>query len=179
MKMPDILGHTNQLPPKVILLSLAASIISVLAALYTEILFKSGSVNHNDFLEKQFWLYFYGVIISSLLHCVGTSNYGVQSLVLDVQDLKLSMVVLYWLVLAFDSMGGLVVATVLKLMDNIVKEYSTSAATVGTAIVCAIMFPNSFKFSWFVIASFNVLIVGIVIYEKGRKKVFKKEVIAI
>ncbi|XP_059081888.1 uncharacterized protein LOC131879550 isoform X2 [Tigriopus californicus] len=170
MKMPDILGHTNQLPPMVILLSLAASIISVLAALYTETLFKAGSPDHDNFLEKQLWLYFYGVIISGLLHYLRNNHYGVQSLVLDVKGLKLSMVALYLMVLTFDSMGGLVVATVLKVLDNVVKEYSTSAATVGTAVVCAILFPNSFKFSWFIIASFSILIVGIVIYEQGRSK---------
>jgi hypothetical protein len=38
--------------------------------------------------------------------------------------------------LLFASLGGLVVASILKYLDNIVKEYTGSVANILTAVAC-------------------------------------------
>ena len=54
------------------------------AAVYTEQLFKSGSKGES-FLDQQFWLYFYGILVASGLHLFNTPGYAAQSLIKDVQ----------------------------------------------------------------------------------------------
>ena len=58
--------------------------VSVGAAVYTEQLFKSGSKGET-FLDQQFWLYFYGILVASGLHLFNTPGYAAQSLIKDVQ----------------------------------------------------------------------------------------------
>ena len=68
------------------------------------------------------------------------------------------------------SIGGLVVATILKFLDNIVKEYSGSVANVLTAIVCSYAFPDKFQFTIFIIMSLCFLLFGIYLYETNKVK---------
>ena len=58
--------------------------VSVGAAVYTEQLFKSGSKGES-FLDQQFWLYFYGILVASGLHLMNAPGYNAQSLIKDVQ----------------------------------------------------------------------------------------------
>ncbi len=43
------------------------------------------------------------------------------------------------------SCGGLVVAAILKFLDNIVKEYSGNMANILTAVFCSFFFPDKFQ----------------------------------
>ena len=52
---------------------------------------------------------------------------------------------LFLFALCIGSVGGLVVAAILKFLDNIVKEYSGSIANVLTAVVCSVLFPDKFQ----------------------------------
>ena len=44
--------------------------------------------------------------------------------------------------LLFSSVGGLVVAAILKKLDNVVKEYSYCTANMFTAILSSFLFPE-------------------------------------
>eukprot|EP00095_Tigriopus_kingsejongensis_P002519 maker-scaffold185_size275389-snap-gene-1.34 protein:Tk02519 transcript:maker-scaffold185_size275389-snap-gene-1.34-mRNA-1 annotation:"ZK370.7" len=158
MKVPDLLANTNELPTKALALAIVASTISVAAAVYTEVLFKSGcnskDASSASFLEKQFWLYFYGMVTAAFIHGATFSTYGMTEFIHDMKVTKPYLLIMYVLALAFDSVGGIVVATVLKVLDNVVKEYSASAANLGTAISCAVFFPKKFQFSTYDLIGF-------------------------
>ena len=84
--------------------------------------------------------------------------------------------------LVFSSVGGLVVAAILKKLDNVVKvnnfilsykiwcryfqEYSYSTANMFTAVICAFLFPDKFEITVFIILSMAFLFCGIFFYEK-------------
>ncbi len=54
--------------------------ISVGAAVYTESLFKGGSVKGESFLDQQFWLYLYGMSVATFVHVVTNPTYGISNL---------------------------------------------------------------------------------------------------
>ena len=72
------------------------------------------------------------------------------------------------LALVFSSMGGLVVASILKKLDNIVKEYSGATANMFTAIICSFMFPEKFSFTIYIFLAMMLLFGGIYLYETQK-----------
>ena len=68
--------------------------------------------------------------------------------------------------LIFSSVGGLVVAAVLKKLDNVVKEYSSATANMFTAVISATLFPDKFKITVFILLAMFLLFSGIFLYEK-------------
>ena len=59
-------------------------LISVGAAVYTEQLFKSGSKGET-FLDQQFWLYFYGILVTSMVHFISVPYYTTRLLIKDIE----------------------------------------------------------------------------------------------
>ena len=68
--------------------------------------------------------------------------------------------------LLFSSVGGLVVAAILKKLDNVVKDYSSATANIFTAVICAILFPDKFQITVFILLAMGLLFIGIYLYEK-------------
>lgn len=61
--------------------------VSVCAAVYTESLFKSGGATKGEsFLDQQFWLYFYGILISVVVHIIPNPYYGIGQYIRDVES---------------------------------------------------------------------------------------------
>ena len=145
-------------------------IFAVGAAVYTETLFKSGGGKGESFLDQQFWLYLYGIGVASTVHVLSGANYGLPSLLKDFS--VMSDKVFYYLIFAMfvGSIGGLVVAAILKYLDNIVKEYSGSVANVLTAVTCSFLFPDKFRFTLYVVMSLGFLLFGIYLYETKKIK---------
>ena len=63
-------SSANSVPAVAFLMALVVSGNSVGAAVYTESLFKTGT---DKFLEQQFWLYLYGLLVTLLVH-IATSG---------------------------------------------------------------------------------------------------------
>ena len=55
------------------------------AAVYTETLFKSGGAKGETFLDQQFWLYLYGLIVATVVHTVTNPAYTVYSFLDGIQ----------------------------------------------------------------------------------------------
>merc|ERR1719431_303022 len=147
------------------------SVNSVGAAVYMESLFKTSGQN---FMEQQIWLYFYGVLVSSVMHMITATNVNPM----DAIDKLLSgsegggrVQILFFVAIMFSSVGGIMVAAILKLLDNVVKEYSGAVGNIGSAIVCAIFFPERFTFTPSIIVSMVLLSGGIYLYETAKPKV--------
>jgi chromate transport protein ChrA len=68
------------------------------------------------------------------------------------------------------SVGGIVVASILKLLDNIVKEYTGNTANILTAVMCAVLFPDKFEFTVYIMLSMACLFTGIYLYESKKAK---------
>ncbi len=143
---------------------------SVGAAVYTETLFKSGGGKGETFLDQQFWLYLYGMAVATVVHIFTGANYGPASFFSDVSGMSSKVLTLLTLAIFVGSIGGLVVAAILKYLDNIVKEYSGSVANVLTAITCSYLFPDKFSFTIYVILSLCCLLCGIYLYETKKIK---------
>ena len=121
--------------------------LTVCAAIYTEYLFKKKDKNDDTFLEQQFWLYLYGMFTSLVLHIINNPAYGPIDTMQSFHDISLNVYMMLCFSMVITSCGGIVIATILKFLDNIVKEYSGSMANVITAIVCNLLFPNKFQVS--------------------------------
>ncbi len=106
---------------------------SVGAAVYTEQLFKSGNVGES-FLDQQFWLYSYGSLVAFLVHLISNPAYFVPELAQDLQAVSQQVGLFLCVAILFASLGGIVVASILKYLDNIVKEYTGSVANILTAV---------------------------------------------
>jgi len=90
----------------------------------------------------------------------------------------------------FASLGGLIVASILKYLDNIVKEYTASVANIITAVASrylssywksslnsnhaffrfSFLFPDKFKFTLYIVLSMASLLSGILLYETKKAK---------
>ena len=68
--------------------------------------------------------------------------------------------------LLFSSIGGLVVAAILKKLDNVVKEYSSATANMFTAVLSSLLFPDKFEITVFILLAMALLFTGIYLYEK-------------
>lgn len=160
----------NAVPLLAIVLAVIASCNSVGAALYTEHLFKSSNVKGETFLDQQFWMYFYESLVAILLHSITNSSYTVMSLTSDLLDMKTSLQLTLFIAIMCGSIGGIVVASILKLLDNIVKEYTGNTANILTAVLCAILFPDKFEFTVYIMLSMACLFSGIYLYESKKVK---------
>ena len=80
-------------------------------------------------------------------------------------NLGLNIKILVVVAILFASLGGLMVAAILKRLDNIVKEYSSATANTFTAILCAMLFPDQFTLTVFIFISMLLLFTGIYLYE--------------
>jgi len=68
-KLTDITATdgVNNIPLNAYLMAMIVSFISTGVSLYQELLFKNGSEN---FLDQQYWLYFYGMIVTVAAHLI-------------------------------------------------------------------------------------------------------------
>ena len=76
------------------------------------------------------------------------------------------MLIFLVLGLLFTSIGGFIVATILKRLDNVVKKYSSATANIFTAVLSALLFPDKFKMTVFIVLAVLLLFNGIDLYEK-------------
>jgi len=156
----------NAVPLSAILLAIIASSISVTAAIYTERLFKSGN---DTFLDQQFWLYLYGATVALIIHTVNKA-YFLGSFLSDLNSMGGFLRFVLCVAVFFGSIGGLVTASILKHLDNVVKEYSASCANIAVAVVCSFLFPDKFQFTVYMMMSMAVLLTGIFFYERFKAK---------
>jgi len=164
-KLGDLLsvGEVNQIPMMAIIFAVITSFNSVGAAVYTESLFKTSGEN---FLDQQFWLYLYGMIVAAGVHVVSANNINPLYHAALLADMATRVKVLLVVALFFGSVGGLVVATILKKLDNVVKEYSSATANLFTAVLCSFFFPEKFSFTIYIMFAMVLLFTGIFMYER-------------
>jgi len=168
-KIGDMAGVSSgpSIPPIAFVLAAIASLNSVGAALYTESLFKKQGEN---FLDQQFWLYFYGMWVAAGVHVISFSNLSLDVLMGNLPEATDSVKVYLAIGLFFGGIGGLVCAAILKRLDNIVKEYSGAASNIITAFLCSILFPEKFQFTIYIFLAMCLLLTGIILYEVMKAK---------
>ena len=110
-----------------------------------------------NFLEQQFWLYLNGVLVASLVHIVSSSYLTPGLVPTYLQSTNTKVLVSVVLGLLFSSLGGLVVAAILKKLDNVVKEYSYAIAN----LISAVLFPDKFQVTVFILLAIVLLFTGI------------------
>ena len=120
---------------------------------------------------QQFWLYFYGMLVACGVHMATADSAQTWQDFSDLAELTLGVKIWLAMALFFGSLGGVIVATILKRLDNIVKEYSSATANLFTAIVCSLLFPEKFMFTVFIFISMIILFLGVYLYEKKAKPV--------
>jgi len=164
-KLGDIMSVDggNHIPMMAIIFAMVSSFNSVGAAVYTESLFKTSGEN---FLDQQFWLYLYGMIVAAGVHVVSANNINPLPAVSVLSNMSTRVQVLLVVALLFGSVGGLVVASILKRLDNVVKEYSSATANMFTAILCSFFFPEKFSFTIYIVLAMVLLFMGIFMYER-------------
>jgi len=155
------------IPPAAFLLAVIAAINSVCAAVYTESLFKKEGEN---FLDQQFWLYFYGMFVASAVHCVTFTSAALDVIGGNFAQATTFVQFMLCLAVLLGGVGGMIVAAILKRLDNIVKEYSGATANMFTAIFCSFLFPEKFQFTIFIFMAMCLLFTGIYLYETRKPK---------
>ena len=110
------------------------------------------------------------MIVASLVHFISAPNVLPSSILNQLAESSPKVHFFLGLGLLFSSVGGLVVAAVLKKLDNVVKEYSSATANMFTALISATLFPDKFQITIFILFAMALLFTGIFLYEK---KTFK------
>jgi len=164
-KLGDVLSSDggNRIPMLAIIFAVVSSFNSVGAAVYTESLFKTTGEN---FLEQQFWLYFYGMIVAAGVHVVSVRSINPVQPFATLSESSSKIQILLLVALLFGSIGGIVVAAILKRLDNVVKEYSSATANIFTAVICSFLFPEKFSFTIYIVFAMVLLFTGIYLYER-------------
>ena len=67
--------------------------------------------------------------------------------------------------IVLSSASGIVVALIVKKLDNIVKLYAQAVANTLTSIACALLFPEHFQFSFHFFFCLLLMIVAVFVYE--------------
>ena len=107
--------------------------------------------------------------VASLVHVVSAADIEYNDVVLgNLSSTSYKVKVFLVLGLLFSSIGGLVVAAILKRLDNVVKEYSSATANIFTAVLSALLFPDKFEMTKFIVLAMLLLFIGIYLYEKKR-----------
>ena len=107
--------------------------------------------------------------VASLVHVVSAADINYNDVVLgNLSSTSYKVKVFLVLGLLFSSIGGLVVAAILKRLDNVVKEYSSATANIFTAVLSALLFPGKFEMTIFILLAILLLFSGIYLYEKKR-----------
>merc|ERR1712111_271311 len=110
------------------------------------------------------------MFVASFVHFISAPN-TIPSVVLNQLSASSSKVHIFlFLGLLFSSVGGLVVAAVLKKLDNVVKEYSSATANMFTAVISAVLFPDKFRITMFIVLAMLLLFTGIFFYERKSFK---------
>lgn len=77
-----------------------------------------------------------------------------------------------WTVVSVQAVGGLIVATVVKYADNVLKVFATSFSIVLSCIVSAFLF--DFHPSWMFLCGASLVVTATVMYSSPEKKVRRK-----
>ena len=151
-------------------------LLSVAASIFTEIQLKGkeSSVDETSFLEKQFWLYFYGSLVALAGHLGNDAGYLPHDFIRDIAGAKGSVQMAVMGGMLSTSLLGMAVANVLRRLDNVVKEYSASVANIATATVFSLLFPEVFQITLHLVLSLATLCTGITLYERGRPQKTKE-----
>ena len=73
------------------------------------------------FVDQQFWLYFYGMMVTIMVHFVSAPSVGPMEIMEGIYSSTLKVQVFLCCGLFFTSVGGLIVAAILKNLDCVVK----------------------------------------------------------
>ena len=106
------------------------------------------------------------MLVAGLVHIVSSSDLNPGLVLTNLQSTDTKVQVFVVLGLLFSSVGGLVVAAILKKLDNVVKEYSYASANMFTALISAVLFPDKFQITVFILLAMGLLFTGIYLYEK-------------
>ena len=109
-------------------------------------------------------------MVASIVHVVSAPNLDYDIVFRSLSSTSLKVQVFLILGLLFSSIGGLVVAAILKRLDNVVKEYSSATANMFTAVLSALLFPDKFEMTIFILLAMVLLFTGIYLYEKKSFK---------
>ena len=109
-------------------------------------------------------------MVASIVHVVSAPNLDYDIVLQSLSSTSLKVQVFLILGLLFSSIGGLVVAAILKRLDNVVKEYSSATANMFTAVLSALLFPDKFEITIFILLAMALLFTGIYLYEKKSFK---------
>ena len=106
------------------------------------------------------------MLVASLVHIISSPDLNPGLVLTNLQSTDTKVQVFVVLGLMFSSVGGLVVASILKKLDNVVKEYSSATANIFTALISAVLFPDKFQITVFILLAMGMLFTGIYLYEK-------------
>ena len=106
------------------------------------------------------------MLVASLVHIISSPDLSPGLVLTNLQATDTKVLVFVVLGLLFSSVGGLVVAAILKKLDNVVKEYSSATANMFTAVLTALLFPDKFRITVFILLAMGLLFAGIYLYEK-------------
>ena len=109
-------------------------------------------------------------MVASIVHVVSAPNLDYDIVFRSLSSTSLKVQVFLILGLLFSSIGGLVVAAILKKLDNVVKEYSSATANMFTAVLSSLLFPDKFEMTIFILLAMALLFTGIYLYEKKSFK---------
>ncbi|ELT90198.1 hypothetical protein CAPTEDRAFT_205655 [Capitella teleta] len=149
-------------------LATLVSCISIVGSLTMEYLFKN---DNRSFHEMQMYIYGFGSIATWLL-------YALESLTRETPPWKGDPALIHSMLIGciiLSCLSGVVVALIVKKLDNIVKLYTQSVSNMLTSVACTVFFPDHFHINFTFFACLILIFIGISLYESpnlGLKTLF-------
>jgi UDP-sugar transporter A1/2/3 len=162
-------------------LATTCSVFSVANSVYVEQLLK----NHpSPFVEQQVQLYFWSIIASSLFWLGSLDTSSARLIATDSGPVASFLTTLYHSVTVFGtfdrttttlvcatiavtSIGGLVVAAIMKRLDNLAKIFTAALAIMVTGLCTEALFPDKFTFTWFFMLGNVLVLISTVVYSRN------------
>ncbi|XP_064483445.1 uncharacterized protein LOC135396411 isoform X2 [Ornithodoros turicata] len=160
-QLDDILRGNIKGQLTAILLGLLNSLLSTIASVYTEFLFKNDT---RTMWEQQVQIYSGGAVFAALAG-VAVQKTTTGSSVETMSSLTASLLAA---IIVTATIHGIMTAVVVKSLDNIVKYQLSATCNVLNCIICASLFPDRFHFTSFYVLSFLILLLAIYLYERQK-----------
>jgi solute carrier family 35 (UDP-sugar transporter), member A1/2/3 len=160
-----------------ILLSGLASVVSVANSVYVEHLLKNSP---GSFMEQQVQLYLYGFIGSMMWWMyslepgaaleTNSDNPGVLDAmaysIRQLYDHETVVIQLLWLTILITGLGGLVVAVIIKQLDNLIKIFASAIGTACMSVLADYMFPDKFHLTFQFFVGNVMVVLASIVYSK-------------
>lgn len=145
-------------------LAVVSSLMSAVAGVYTEVVFKSGG--DEELWRMQFHLYLGSTTISIIPFLV--SKYYFGKITIEILESGALLWAIISMVILFSVLHGISTSFIIKKLDNIVRFHLSALVHILTALLNKALFPDKFQLSLYYVGSVILVIYSLLLLERKK-----------